>query len=256
MYDHGPFRGFRVLPHRGPLAVRCIVSEPSTVVITGAFGALGAAVARRFAGRGMRLGLLGREAVPGWAEKEFGASHVLLGGVDLSAPEQANAAMEALAAATGGFQVLVNVAGGFRFETLEQGDVSTWELMFAVNLKTAVAASKAALPYLIAAGGGRIVNIGAGAAARAGAGMGAYAASKAGVERLTEALAAELKDRNVTVNAVLPGTIDTPANRASSPKADVTRWVPPEAVADVVVFLASEAARAVNGAAVRVFGRG
>lgn len=232
------------------------MSEPVTVVITGAFGALGAAVARRFAGRGMRLGLLGREAVPGWASQEFGAAHVLLGGVDLTVPEAAGKAMQAVAVATGAFQVLVNVAGGFRRETLEKGDVSTWELMFAMNLKTAVVASKAALPYLFAAGGGRIINIGAGAAARAGAGMGAYAASKAGVERLTEALAAELRDRNVTVNAILPGTIDTPANRAAMPDADATRWVEPDAIADVVVFLASDAARAVTGAALRVFGRG
>ncbi len=232
------------------------MSEPSTAVVTGAFGALGAAVARRFAARGLRLGLLGREPLPAWASQEFGALHVLLGGVDLTVQDAANTAMQTVAAATGGFQVLVNVAGGFRWQTLADGDVATWELMFAMNLKTAVVASKAALPYLIAAGGGRIVNIGAGAAARAGAGMGAYAASKAGVERLTEALAAELRDRNVTVNAVLPGTIDTPANRASMPNADVTRWVEPEAVADVVVFLASDAARAVTGAAVRVFGRG
>jgi NAD(P)-dependent dehydrogenase (short-subunit alcohol dehydrogenase family) len=226
------------------------------VVITGAFGALGAAVARRFASRGARLGLLGHGSVPGWAAQEFGAPHVLLGGVDLTAQPAADAAMNAIAAATGGLQVLVNVAGGFRWETLEKGDVSTWELMFTTNLKTAVVASKAAVPYLLAGGGGRIINVGAGAAGRAAAGMGAYAASKAGVERLTEALAAELKDRNVTVNAILPGIIDTPANRASMPDADLKRWVHPDAVADVVVFLASEAARAVNGAAVRVFGRG
>lgn len=231
------------------------MAEPSTVVITGAFGALGAAVARGFAGRGLRLGLIGHGSVPGWASREFGAPHVLLGGVDLTVQEAANAAMQTVAAASGGFQVLVNVAGGFRWETLADGDVATWELMFAMNLKTAVVASRAALPYLTASGG-RIVNIGAGAAARAGAGMGAYAASKAGVERLTEALAAELKDRGVTVNAVLPGIIDTPANRTSMPKADVTRWVEPEAVADVVLFLASDAARGVTGAAVRVFGRG
>jgi NAD(P)-dependent dehydrogenase (short-subunit alcohol dehydrogenase family) len=232
------------------------MSDPSTVVVTGAFGALGAAVARRFAGRGMRLGLLGHGSVPGWAAQEFGAPHMLVGGVDLTAQPAADAAMKAIAAATGGLRVLVNVAGGFRWETLEQGDVSTWELMFTMNLKTAVVASKAAVPYLPAGGGGRIINIGAGAAGRAAAGMGAYAASKAGVERLTEALAAELKDRHITVNAILPGTIDTPANRAAMPDADVTRWVHPDAVADVVVFLASEAARAVNGAAVRVFGRG
>lgn len=233
------------------------MAEASTVVITGAFGALGVAIARRFArGDGVRVGLLGHGLVPEWAAQEFGTPHVLLGRVDLTVQDAADAAMRTVAAATGGFQVLVNVAGGFRWETLADGDVATWELMFAMNLKTAVVASKAALPYLTAAGGGRIVNIGAGAAARAGAGMGAYAASKAGVERLTEALAAELKDRNVTVNAVLPGIIDTPANRASMPDADVTRWVEPEAVADVVAFLASGAARAVTGAAVRVFGRG
>jgi NAD(P)-dependent dehydrogenase (short-subunit alcohol dehydrogenase family) len=232
------------------------VSEPSTVVVTGAFGALGGAVARRFASRGVRLGLLGRGPVPAALRQEFGAAHVLLGGVDLTVQEAASAAMQSVAAATGGFQVLVNVAGAFRWETLAEGDVSTWELMFAMNLKTAVVASKAALPHLIAAGGGRIVNIGAGAAGRAAAGMGAYAASKAGVERLTEALAAELRDRNVTVNAILPGTIDTAANRAAMPDADVARWVEPEAVADVVVFLASDAARAVTGAALRVFGRG
>ena len=232
------------------------MSEPSTVVVTGAFGALGGAVARRFASRGVRLGLLGRGPVPTALRQEFGAAHVLLGGVDLTVQEAASAAMQSVAAATGGFQVLVNVAGAFRWETLAEGDVSTWELMFAMNLKTAVVASKAALPHLIAAGGGRIVNIGAGAAGRAAAGMGAYAASKAGVERLTEALAAELRDRNVTVNAILPGTIDTAANRAAMPDADVARWVEPEAVADVVVFLASDAARAVTGAALRVFGRG
>jgi NAD(P)-dependent dehydrogenase (short-subunit alcohol dehydrogenase family) len=232
------------------------VSEPSTFVVTGAFGALGGAVARRFASRGVRLGLLGRGPVPAALRQEFGAAHVLLGGVDLTVQEAASAAMQSVAAATGGFQVLVNVAGAFRWETLAEGDVSTWELMFAMNLKTAVVASKAALPHLIAAGGGRIVNIGAGAAGRAAAGMGAYAASKAGVERLTEALAAELRDRNVTVNAILPGTIDTAANRAAMPDADVARWVEPEAVADVVVFLASDAARAVTGAALRVFGRG
>jgi NAD(P)-dependent dehydrogenase (short-subunit alcohol dehydrogenase family) len=86
--------------------------------------------------------------------------------------------------------------------------------------------------------------------------MGAYSASKAGVERLTEALADELKDQDITVNAILPGTIDTPANRADMPKADTARWVSAEAVADVIAFLASEEARAVTGAAIRVFGRG
>jgi NAD(P)-dependent dehydrogenase (short-subunit alcohol dehydrogenase family) len=125
-----------------------------------------------------------------------------------------------------------------------------------MNLKTAVIACRAALPHLIARGSGRIVNVGAGAAGRAGAGMGAYAASKAGVERLTESLAEELKDRSINVNTVLPGTLDTPRNRQDMPQADFKRWVQPEALADVIAFLASEGARAVTGAAIRVFGRG
>jgi NAD(P)-dependent dehydrogenase (short-subunit alcohol dehydrogenase family) len=233
-----------------------ILSGQPTVVVTGAFGALGDAVARAFAARGARLALIDRVAVPGWATQEFSASHVLLGDVDLTSQAAASSALQTAVARLGGVDVLVNVAGAFRWQTLEGGDVATWEAMFAANLKTAVVASKAALPHLMARRGGRIINIGAGAAARAGAGMGAYTASKAGVERLTEALAEELKDRNITVNAILPGTIDTPANRAAMPDADLSRWVHPDAIADVVLFLASDAARAVTGAAVRVFGRG
>lgn len=231
------------------------MSASRTIVVTGAFGALGQAVARKFLAQQERLGLIDRAAVPPWARPTFPAPHVLAGGVDLTDPASTAAAMQKVAA-EGGLEVLVNVAGGFRFETLAEGDVATWELMFAMNLKTAVVASRAALPYLKARGTGRIINIGAGAAARGHAGMGPYAASKAGVERFTEALAEELKDSNITVNAILPGTLDTPANRADMPQADTTRWVPPDALADVVAFLASDAARAVTGAAIRVFGRG
>lgn len=230
-----------------------------TVVITGAFGALGAAMARRFARDRAQLGLIDRAAVPDWAAREFPVPHVLVGGVDLTDAGAAAGAIQKVVEASGGLDVLVNVAGGFRWETLAAGEMATWELMFAMNLKTAVAASRAALAHLLARGGGRIINIGAGAAGRAAAGMGAYAASKAGVERLTEALAEEVKDRNITVNAILPGTpgtLDTPANRAAMPDADTTRWVEPAAVADVAAFLASGAARAVSGAAIRVFGRG
>jgi NAD(P)-dependent dehydrogenase (short-subunit alcohol dehydrogenase family) len=229
--------------------------ETRVIAITGAFGALGAAVARKFAPGGARLGLIDRAPAPAWAQQEF-AAQVLLGDVNLSEPAGAAAALDTLASRAGGLDVLVNIAGGFRWQKLADGDVSVWEEMFAINLKTAVCACKAAVPHLLARGGGRIINIGAGAAARAAAGMGAYTASKAGVERLSESLSEELKDRNVTVNTILPGTIDTPRNRADMPKADFGRWVPPEAVADVIAFLASEAARAVTGAAIRVFGRG
>jgi NAD(P)-dependent dehydrogenase (short-subunit alcohol dehydrogenase family) len=165
--------------------------------------------------------------------------------------------METVRTTLGSIDVLINVAGGFRWQTLEQGDVEGWDAMFAINLKTAVVSIKTALPQLLESPAGRIINVGAGAAARAaGAGMGAYTASKAGVHKLTESLAEELKDRGITVNAVLPGIIDTPRNRADMPNADFARWVRPEAIASVIAFLASEEAVAVTGALVPVYGRG
>jgi NAD(P)-dependent dehydrogenase (short-subunit alcohol dehydrogenase family) len=235
-----------------------MISSTPVVVVTGAFGALGQAVAAAFAARGARLALLDVAVQPPAALRDrLDESHLLLGGVDLTDVEATRRAIAATAMRFGGIDVLVNVAGGFRWEKLEDGDPDTWDQMFAMNLRTAVVCCKAALPALLERGAGCIVNIGAGAAAaRAAAGMGAYTASKAGVQRLTESLAEEVKDRGVRVNAVLPGTIDTPRNRADMPDADVARWVAPEAIADVIVFLASDAARAVTGASIPVFGRG
>jgi NAD(P)-dependent dehydrogenase (short-subunit alcohol dehydrogenase family) len=227
------------------------------VVVTGAFGVLGAAVARKFAADGARVALVDVATQPSVAlAGEFGGSHLLLGGVDLAEFETTRKAIAAIAMRFGGIDVLVNVAGGFRWETFEEGDVETWDQLYALNLRTAVVSCRAALPALLERPTGRIINIGAGAATRAALGMGAYAASKAGVQRLTEALAEELKDRGITVNAILPGTIDTPRNRADMPDADFSRWVAPEAIAEVIVFLASENAGAVTGASIPVPGRG
>jgi NAD(P)-dependent dehydrogenase (short-subunit alcohol dehydrogenase family) len=124
-----------------------------------------------------------------------------------------------------------------------------------MNVTTAANACRAALPHLRASTAGRIVNVGANAALRSGAGMGAYAASKAGVHRLTESLAEELKADRITVNAVLPSILDTPANRADMPKADPSAWVSPAELSAVILFLASAAASAVTGALVPVTGR-
>jgi NAD(P)-dependent dehydrogenase (short-subunit alcohol dehydrogenase family) len=228
----------------------------TAVIVTGAFGALGAAVARKFLTAGAQLCLLDRAPVPDWAQRELPPPHRLVGELELTDAAATADAVRAFSEAVGGVDVLVNVAGGFQWQPLAHDAIAVWDAMFAMNLKTAVVSCSAALPHLGRRGPGRIINIGAGAAARAAAGMGAYTASKAGVERLTEALAEELKDRAITVNCVLPGTLDTARNRAEMPRADFSRWVAPEAVADVVAFLASDAARAVTGAAVRVFGRG
>ena len=228
-----------------------------SVVVTGAFGALGVAVASAFVERGARVALLDVAPQPPTSIREkFGPAPLLFGGVDLSDLESTRRVMEVTAARFGGIDVLVNVAGGFRWGTLADGDVETWDQLYVMNLRTAVVCCKTVLPAMLAHGGGRIINIGAAAAARAGAGMGAYAASKAGVQRLTESLSEELKDRGITVNAILPGTIDTPRNRADMPDADFTRWVSPQTIAGVIVFLASDAAGAVTGASIPVLGGG
>jgi NAD(P)-dependent dehydrogenase (short-subunit alcohol dehydrogenase family) len=229
-----------------------------SVVVTGAFGNLGLAVARAFRDCGDRVALVDFAQPPAQVAAEFKVPHCLLGGVDLTSVAAAGTAMAAAREALGsGADVLVNVAGGFRWQTLDGGEIGAWEAMFNMNLKTAVVATKAALPQLLESPRGRIVNIGAGAAARsAAAGMGAYTASKAGVHKLTESLAEELKDRGITVNAVLPGTIDTPQNRAAMPKADFSKWVQPEEIAAVIAFLASAEAGAVTGALIPVYGRG
>ena len=235
-----------------------MATSPRVVVITGAFGALGRAVATAFAQRGAQLALLDVAPQPPTVIREhLGPAPLIFGGVDLTDMEATRRVMAATAMRFGTLDVLVNIAGGFQWEKLEDGDPETWDQLYAMNLRTAVVCCKAALPAMLERGAGRIVNIGAAAAvARAGAGMGAYTASKAGVLRLTESLSEELKDRGITVNAILPGTIDTARNRADMPDADFSRWVAPEAIADVILFLASEAARAVTGAAIPVVGRG
>jgi NAD(P)-dependent dehydrogenase (short-subunit alcohol dehydrogenase family) len=224
------------------------------VVITGAAGVLGAAVARAFVSAGASVVLMDRAGLSRDPLKDTADPHVFLEGIDLTDPAEAQHAMETAATKLGGIDVLVNIAGGFRWETIAAGSLETWDFLYAINLKTALCACKAALSYL-PADNGRIVNVGAAAAAKAGTGMGAYTASKAGVAKLTEALAEELKDKGINVNAVLPTVIDTPANRADMPKADFSRWVAPEALADVIVFLSSHASRAITGASILVSGR-
>ena len=224
------------------------------VVITGAPGVLGAAVARAFLSTGVSVALMDRAAASQDPLNGMAGSHVFLDGIDLTDLAQARRAMDTAASRLGGIDVLVNIAGGFRWETIADGSLETWDFLYSINLKTALCACKAALGYL-PADNGRIVNVGAAAAAKAGTGMGAYTASKAGVAKLTEALAEELKDKGINVNAVLPTIIDTPANRADMPKADFTRWVAPQALADVIVFLSSRAARAITGASILVSGR-
>ena len=224
--------------------------DGKVVVVTGASGALGKVVAEAALARGARV------AGVDHATSQIAATgnRIELGGVDLADAAAAKKAIDAAAAHFGGLDALVNIAGGFAFETVADGDPKTWQHMYALNVLTALNASRSAIPHLTASRAGRIVNVGAMGALQAGAGMGPYAASKAGVHRITEALAAEWKGR-ITVNAVLPSTIDTPANRASMPRADFAKWVAPQELAEVILFLISDAASAVTGALLPVSGR-
>ncbi len=224
------------------------------LAITGAFGVLGAAVARAAAAGGARLALIDLAAAAP-PEAPSGPNVLVLGGVDLTDALQAGAAMDRVADHFGGLDALLNIAGGFRWETLEASGPESWHRLFLMNVQTAANASRAATPYLRESAAGRIVNVGAKAALKASLGMGPYAASKAGVHALTQALAEELKGDRITVNAVLPSIIDTPANRADMPDADFSAWVAPDDLAAVILFLASEAAGAVTGALVPVTGR-
>lgn len=221
-----------------------------TYAITGGFGVLGQAVARTALASGGQVALI--DFAPEGRGLPEGVT--VIGGVDLSDEGQAKAALDKAAEALGGLDVLVNVAGGFTWQTLADGDLAAWSRMFTLNTLTCASACKAALPHLLAARAGRIVSVGAGGAVKAAAGMGAYAASKAGVHRLTESLAEELKGR-VTVNAVLPSIIDTPTNRADMPDADFAAWVTADEVAQAILWLASDAASGVTGALLPVSGR-
>jgi NAD(P)-dependent dehydrogenase (short-subunit alcohol dehydrogenase family) len=224
--------------------------DGKVIVVTGALGALGKVVAASALARGARVAGVDHAA----SQVAATPDRIELGGVDLTDAAQAKTAIDTAASHFGRCDALINIAGGFAFETVAEGDPKTWQRMYALNVLTALNASRSAIPHLVASGSGRIVNVGAMGALQAGSGMGAYAASKAGVHRLTEALAAEWKGK-ITVNAVLPSIIDTPANRASMPSADFGKWVKPEELANVILFLASDAASAVTGALLPVNGR-
>jgi NAD(P)-dependent dehydrogenase (short-subunit alcohol dehydrogenase family) len=222
------------------------------IAVSGGFGVLGRAVAATLAGYGTTVASVDFAAAPAAGQT---AAVRLYGGIDLADEESANSVMRHIVQDAGRLDGLINIAGGFHWEKLEGGALETWDAMYRINLRTAVVACKSALPYLLKSGKGRIVNVGAMGAIKAGAGMAPYAASKAGVAKLTEALAEELKDRGVTVNAILPSMIDTPRNRLDMPDADFSRWVAPGAIAEVIAFLVSDAAAAVTGALIPVAGR-
>ena len=224
-----------------------------TVMITGAAGNLGRCVAASFLASGANLVLvdLRRESL----EKAFGAEDErrLFAPTNLLEQEQVNGAVKAAIERFGSIDVLCNLAGGFRMgEAVHETADENWDFLFDINARTLLHAVRAVVPHMIDSGGGKIVNVGAFSAQKGLAQMGAYCAAKGAVIRLTEAMAAELREQNINVNCVLPTIIDTPENRAAMPDEDPARWVAPEDLASAIFFLASDGARAIHGAALPV----
>ena len=229
--------------------------DRQTVVITGATGNLGRAVARAFGERGANLVLIGhrRESLA----SAFGSEDAkrLFAVADLLDRAQVGAAVDSAMQRFGRIDVVCNIAGGFRMgAAVHEATDKDWDDLFAINVRTMLNVVRAAVPRMIARGSGRIINTGAHAALEGTAWMGPYCAATSVVIRLTESMAAELREKNINVNCVLPTIIDTPENRAAMPKADPSRWVAPDDLAQVFVFLASDEARAMHGAAVPVSG--
>ncbi len=229
------------------------------VMVGGASGNLGQAVARAFHGAGANLVLLDRkpDRLPGLFPELAGSQdHLLLGSVDVTDAESVEGAVETALERFGRIDVLANTVGGYRAGTpVHETPLETLDFMLTLNARSAFVLSRAVVPHMLERGSGKIVHVAARAALKGAGKAAAYSISKSAVVRLVESMAAELRHKGINVNCVLPGTIDTPQNRQAMPKADHSRWVPPEAIADVILFLASDAARSVNGAAVPTYGR-
>jgi NAD(P)-dependent dehydrogenase (short-subunit alcohol dehydrogenase family) len=228
--------------------------QDQAVIVTGATGSLGSAVAAAFYQAGARL-VLGDRHIDRLAKQYNDAERVLIQPVDLLKPDQVENLVYQAVQRFGRIDVLANTVGGFRSLSLQDTSLEDWSFIHDLNLRSAFILSRTAIIQMLEQGSGRIIHVAARAGLSGSPRQAAYSAAKSGLIRLVESLAAEVKDAGLTVNCVLPGTIDTPQNREAMPKADFTRWVPPQEIANVILFLASDASRAINGAAIPVYGR-
>lgn len=229
------------------------------VLVTGAAGNLGRAVANGFMEAGAQTAVVDRSL--GRLETLYagaGVAHepLRLSGIDVTQPDSVSATVSRTLERFGRLDVLVNTVGGFRAgKPVAETPLEDWDLMFDLNVRTAFMTARVVVPHFLERRYGRIINVGARPGYAGRAGMAAYSASKAALLRLTESLSEEVKGQGITVNAVIPGTLDTPQNRAAMPDADPSTWVRPEAVAFAIQFLASAQAEAITGAALPVYGR-
>ena len=234
--------------------------KDKVTIITGAVGNLGTATARLFVQAGARTVLVDhspdriRDAFTDIADSP---NHLLVGGIDLSDAASLGKLIEQTLGKFGRVDALVNTVGGYRGgKPVHETDLADWDFLFIVNVRTTLLSCRAVIPQMLKQQRGAIINVASRDGLSGSAGYAAYSASKSAVLRLTESLAAELKASNINVNCIMPGTIDTPQNRAAIPNGDFSKWVEPAAIAEVIAFLASDASRAINGAAVSVYGKG
>ena len=230
-------------------------TSPRTVLLAGAAGTLGLAAAKVFAQEGAQLVLLDRTPISEAALAALAPAHCLSIALDLFDAVKVGNAVEQAIARFGRIDVLCNLTGGFAMgDAVHETSDSTWDFLHDMNVRTLRNTARAVVPHMLRQGGGKIVNVGAYSAQRGLAGMGAYTAAKSEVLRITEAMSAELRMKNINVNCVLPTILDTPQNRADMPDSDPQRWVHPQDLAKVIAFLASAAARAIHGAGLPVTG--
>lgn len=228
-------------------------------IVTGAAGNLGSAVALAYQSAGAKTVLIERSEdtlMQQYSDLVGSPDHLLLGSVDLTDPASIEKMVAEVINRFARVDILVNTVGGYRAGSpLHETPVETLDFMFNLNARTVFLTSKAVIPHMLANGFGKILSIAARPGLAGRADMAAYSASKSAVIRLTESMSAELRNEGINVNCIIPGTIDTPQNRKDMPDADSSRWVQPESIADVILFLTSHAARDVHGAAVPVYGR-
>lgn len=228
-------------------------------VITGASGNLGSAVARLFLASGARLVLIDRikgRLSASFPELDDSADHILIDSVDVGDPGVMQWVVQQTLDHFDRLDILVNTVGGYQAGApLHRTPLETWDAMLNLNARTVVVACQAVIPVMLEQGYGKIINVASRAGLSGSLNASAYSAAKAAVLRLTESMAAELKMGGINVNCVIPGTIDTLGNRQGNPQGDPKRWVTPESVAEVILFLASDAARDIYGAAIPVYGR-
>ena len=228
-------------------------------VVTGGAGNLGQAVVRAFHAAGGRVAVVVRkpqDAVDAFGDDLPESDTCAYFAADLADEASVTAMARDIASRFGRIDILVNTAGGIRAGTpIHETPVDVWDFMMGLNARTVFLTSRAVIPHMLERRSGRIISVAARAALKGSAKHGPYNASKMAVIRLTETMAAELRHHGITANCILPGTIDTPANRAETPDADFTKWVRPESMAQVILFLASDSAADINGAAIPVYGR-